>query len=137
VHGDPGMIECARRGFRTDAATDRLALADANRLMRALMAFMADFDLMLCPMMPIAPFQGRHGLDTPDSDKYPNWWDWTPFTWPFNLTRSPAASVPWGLGADGLPRAVQLVAPHFREDSIYRAAAVLEAAMPRPVPKTL
>jgi aspartyl-tRNA(Asn)/glutamyl-tRNA(Gln) amidotransferase subunit A len=135
VRGDPGMIECGRRGFRTDAAADRMAQAEANRLMRALMAFMADFDLMLCPMMPIAPFKGGHGFDTPDSDKYPNWWDWTPFTWPFNLTRSPAASVPWGLAADGLPRAVQLVAPHFREDSIYRAAAVLEAAMPRPIPK--
>lgn len=135
VLGDPGMIAWARQGWRTDSATDRQAQAEANRLMRALMAFMADHDLMLCPMMPVAPLVGGHGLDTPDAGKYPNWWDWTPFTWPFNLTRSPAASVPWGLAEDGLPRAVQLVAPHFREDSIYRAAAVLEAAMPRPAPR--
>lgn len=134
VRGDPGMLACGRRGWRTDAAADRQAGAEANRLMRALMAFMAEYDLMLCPMMPIAPFQGGHGLDTPDCENYPNWWDWTPFSWPFNLTRSPAASVPWGVAPDGLPRAVQLVAPHFREDLIYRAAAVLEAAQPRPVP---
>jgi aspartyl-tRNA(Asn)/glutamyl-tRNA(Gln) amidotransferase subunit A len=133
VHGDPGMIDCARRGWRIDAATDRLAQAEANRLMRALMAFMADFDLMLCPMMPTAPLPSGHGLDTDDAALHPNWWDWTPFSWPFNLTRSPAASVPWGVAADGLPRAVQIVAPHFREDTIYRAAAVLERAMPRPV----
>lgn len=135
VQGDPGMIEWARTGWRTDAATDRLAQAEANKLMRAIMRFMADYDLMLCPMMPIAPLVSGHGFDTPDAKKYPNWWDWTPFTWPFNLTRSPAASVPWGLAGDGLPRAVQIVAPHFREDTIYRAAAVLERAMPRPVPK--
>jgi aspartyl-tRNA(Asn)/glutamyl-tRNA(Gln) amidotransferase subunit A len=134
VHADPGMVACARRGWRTDAATDRAAQAEAARLMRALMAFMADFDLMLCPMMPVAPIQGGAGLDTPDAERFPNWWDWTPFTWPFNLTRSPAASVPWGVAEDGLPRAVQLVAPHFREDLLYRAAAVLEAAMQRPVP---
>lgn len=135
ARADPGLLACARRGWRTDSSTDRLAQAEANRLMRALMAFMAEYDLMLCPMMPIAPFRSAHGFDTPDAAAYPNWWDWTPFTWPFNLTRSPAASVPWGVACDGLPRAVQLVAPHFREDSIYRAAAVLERAMPRPVPK--
>jgi aspartyl-tRNA(Asn)/glutamyl-tRNA(Gln) amidotransferase subunit A len=135
VQGDSGMIEWARAGWRTDSSTDRQAQAEANRLMRALMAFMADYDLMLCPMMPVAPLKSAHGFDTPDAQKYPNWWDWTPFTWPFNLTRSPAASVPWGLAEDGLPRAVQIVAPHFREDSIYRAGAVLERAMPRPVPK--
>jgi aspartyl-tRNA(Asn)/glutamyl-tRNA(Gln) amidotransferase subunit A len=134
VHADPGLVECARRGWRTDAATDRAAQAEANRLMRALMAFMADHDLMLCPMMPVAPLIGGPGLDTPDAERYPNWWDWTQFTWPFNLTRSPAASVPWGVADDGLPRAVQLVAPHFREDLIFRAGAVLERAMPRPVP---
>lgn len=135
LRGDPGLIGMVRAALRTDATTDRLAQGEANRLMRTMMRFMTDYDLMLCPMVPIAPPASGHGLDTPDGEKYPDWWHWTPFTWPFNLSRSPAASVPWGLAADGLPRAVQLVAPHFREDLIYRAGAVLERAMPRPVPK--
>lgn len=135
ARADPGLLACVRGGWRTDATTDRLAQGEANRLMCAMMRFMAEYDLMLCPMLPIAPPESAHGLDTPDAEKFPNWWDWTPFTWPFNLTRSPAASVPWGVAADGLPRAVQIAAPHFREDAIYRAAAVLERAMPRPQAK--
>jgi aspartyl-tRNA(Asn)/glutamyl-tRNA(Gln) amidotransferase subunit A len=140
VLADPGLVDSARQGWRLDPGTDRKAQMEANRLMRALIGFFAGhgtspgFDLMLCPMMPVAPLVSGHGLDTPDGAKYPNWWDWTNFTWPFNMTRSPGASLPWGVHADGLPSAVQLIAPHFREDTVFRAAAVLEAAQPVVVP---
>jgi|GEM_PF-3696345 len=48
---------------------------------------------------------------------------------PFNLTGSPAMSVPAGLSADGLPLSVQLVGGNFDEFSVYRAASVIEAAI--------
>lgn len=50
---------------------------------------------------------------------------------PFNLTGSPAMSVPAGLSADGLPLSVQIVGRNFDEFSIYRAARVIEAGMGR------
>lgn len=48
---------------------------------------------------------------------------------PFNLTGSPALSVPAGFSADGLPLSVQLVGRNFDEFSIYRAASVIEATI--------
>ena len=55
---------------------------------------------------------------------------WYPFTLPFNLTGHPAITLPVGFGADGLPRALQVVGPFRRDDAILRAGALLEAARP-------
>src|SRR3546814_13581694 len=43
------------------------------------------------------------------------WPEWTPFTYPFNLTQQPAASVPCGLTSRGLPAGLQIVGPCFGE----------------------
>jgi aspartyl-tRNA(Asn)/glutamyl-tRNA(Gln) amidotransferase subunit A len=127
---DPGLIEAGRRGMLLSAAQERLAQAERTRLMHAFIRFFLDVDLLLTPTMPIAPFAAGLGCNTPDPALYPNWYDWTPYTWVFNATRMPAASCPWGLDEAGLPQGVQVVATHFREDLVLRASAVLEAAMP-------
>ncbi len=129
---DPGLFETARRGMMTSAAAARAAEIDRIRLTRVFIAFLSQYDLLLTPCVPIAPFQAGVNVNTPDATAYPEWYDWTPYTWVFNATKLPAASCPGGLDAGGLPQAVQLVAAHFREDLILRASAVLEAAMPYP-----
>jgi aspartyl-tRNA(Asn)/glutamyl-tRNA(Gln) amidotransferase subunit A len=53
--------------------------------------------------------------------------DWTPLTWPFNLTRQPAASVPCGF-VEGLPIGLQIVGPMFAEQNILRASRCVEQA---------
>ncbi|MDW3217236.1 MAG: amidase family protein [Acidimicrobiales bacterium] len=50
-----------------------------------------------------------------------------PFTAIWNYTGQPAASVPMGFDADGLPQAVMLVAPPNREDLLLSLAAQIEA----------
>jgi amidase len=52
------------------------------------------------------------------------------FTRPINVTGQPAISLPLGWPDDGLPRGVQLVAGHGREDILIRVSARLEEAMP-------
>ena len=102
--------------------------------MRAFAKFFGEYDLLLTLCVPIAPFAAGHGINTPDASSYPEWYDWTPYTWVFNAAKLPAASCPWGLDATGLPQAVQLAAAHFREDLLLRASAVLEEAAPYPRP---
>jgi aspartyl-tRNA(Asn)/glutamyl-tRNA(Gln) amidotransferase subunit A len=48
-------------------------------------------------------------------------------TWPFNLTRQPAASVPCGF-VEGLPIGLQIVGPMFSEQNILRASCCVEQA---------
>jgi aspartyl-tRNA(Asn)/glutamyl-tRNA(Gln) amidotransferase subunit A len=51
------------------------------------------------------------------------------YTIPSNLAGHPGMSVPFGTGADGLPVGVQVLAGTLQEPSMFRAAAVLEAAV--------
>lgn len=48
------------------------------------------------------------------------------YTVPVSLAGLPAASVPCGVTAEGLPVGMQIAAPHFREEDIFRAARVVE-----------
>jgi aspartyl-tRNA(Asn)/glutamyl-tRNA(Gln) amidotransferase subunit A len=49
-------------------------------------------------------------------------------TIPSNLSGHPAISVPYGVGTDGLPVGIQLLAPTLGELTMFRAAAALEEA---------
>jgi aspartyl-tRNA(Asn)/glutamyl-tRNA(Gln) amidotransferase subunit A len=131
---DPGLIETAHRGMMISAAIERQAQNERIRLTQALVGFFNEYDLLLTPCVPIPPFAAGPGINTPDESIYPEWYDWTPYTWVFNAAKMPAASCPWGLDEAGLPQAVQLVSTHFREDLVLRASAVLEAAKPYPRP---
>ena len=85
------------------------------------------YDIFLCPTVPMPPFPhgqrefhiagqtqpGRHTLR---------------LTLPWDLTGSPAISVPFGWSSEGLPIGVQLVGRHFEELTVLRAAHALEGS---------
>ena len=56
-------------------------------------------------------------------------YNWVKMTYPFNMTRSPAATVCVGLSSDGLPVGLQLVGPQHADLVVIRSAAALEAAL--------
>jgi aspartyl-tRNA(Asn)/glutamyl-tRNA(Gln) amidotransferase subunit A len=56
--------------------------------------------------------------------------DWSPFTYPFNMTGQPAASIPCGFTADGLPVGLHIVGPMYGEAVVLRIARAYERAMP-------
>ena len=84
-------------------------------------------DLLLTPTTPCTAFAA-------DADAPPwpadNIISWMSYTYPFNLTGQPAASVPVGFSAAGLPIGLQMVAKINHETDIFRAAAALEVAQP-------
>src|SRR5438105_3303408 len=61
---------------------------------------------------------------------YTSEWAWSPFTYPFNLTGQPAASVPCGFTRGGLPIGLQVVGRRFDDATVLRASAAFEAARP-------
>jgi aspartyl-tRNA(Asn)/glutamyl-tRNA(Gln) amidotransferase subunit A len=62
------------------------------------------------------------------------WWEWSPFTYPFNLTQQPAAAVPCGLTTLGLPVSMQIVGAKYSDALVLRAAYAFETARPFAVP---
>jgi Asp-tRNA(Asn)/Glu-tRNA(Gln) amidotransferase A subunit family amidase len=54
---------------------------------------------------------------------------WVTFTFPFNLTRSPAGTVPIGLSSAGVPVGLQVVGPQHADMAVLRVLAALEDLM--------
>jgi aspartyl-tRNA(Asn)/glutamyl-tRNA(Gln) amidotransferase subunit A len=54
---------------------------------------------------------------------------WVRFTYPFNMTRSPTATVCAGLTKAGLPVGLQLIGPQHADLVVLRSAAALEEAL--------
>src|SRR5581483_10337162 len=122
---DPGLVATARLG----AATDYLG---ADLVRTALGQTMAEFhrryDLLITPMMPVPALPVGRDLNDPARESH--WIDWSPFSYPFNMTRQPAATVPCGLTSGGLPIGVQIVGPLYADARVLRAARAFEATQP-------
>jgi aspartyl-tRNA(Asn)/glutamyl-tRNA(Gln) amidotransferase subunit A len=122
---DPGLLRLIIAAQDISASELQAAHVEMRALSQKMQLFHQDYDLLLTPTVPITAFAA--GIDTPDTTRFPQWFDWTPLTWPFNLTRQPAASVPCGF-VEGLPIGLQIVGPMFGEENILRASRCIEQA---------
>ncbi|MEM6662099.1 MAG: amidase [Pseudomonadota bacterium] len=87
----------------------------------------ADYDLLLMPTTPM-PAVELPGPGWDRKQKIDSAWCMLGNTAPYDYTGHPAISLPCGMTSKGLPVGLQLVANHFDEPSIYRAAGAFEAA---------
>ena len=126
---DPGYVRIGEDGRRFSLGDYLNAQKRRAEFTLSMLRFHETYDLLLTPQMPtgaieagrVTPADGRFGED---------WVNWSPYTYPFNLTQQPAASVPCGFTADRLPVALQIVGPPRRDDLVLRAARAYESAHP-------
>jgi aspartyl-tRNA(Asn)/glutamyl-tRNA(Gln) amidotransferase subunit A len=110
------------------SALDLVRAEDAcHDLNLRLVELFHDVRLLITPTVaavPPARSLGGSGLINGKAD-----YNWVKFTYPFNLTRSPAASIIAGLSSTGLPVGLQLVGPQHADLVVLRSAAALEQAI--------
>jgi aspartyl-tRNA(Asn)/glutamyl-tRNA(Gln) amidotransferase subunit A len=127
---DPGLLPIIQDAIKWPASRyvqawfDRLTWYDHVR------RYFDTHDLLLTPTIATPPF--KVGLDNPAdiAGRPVEAYDWIPFTYPFNLTGNPAASVPCGFTKDGLPIGLQIVGRRFDDVTVLRAAAGYEKLAP-------
>ncbi|BAC72944.1 amidase [Streptomyces avermitilis] len=123
---DPGLREICGIGARF-SALDYLAAVDVRMdLGRRMGRFHESYDVLVTPTLPITAFEA--GAEVPAGSGLRRWTGWTPFTYPFNMTQQPAATVPVGVDGDGLPVGMQVVAARHRDDLVLRVAHALYEA---------
>ncbi len=125
---DPGLIEIAAEGAGYSALHYLAAVKQREAIGLAMNRFHETYDLLLTPTLPVPAFEA--GLERPRDSGQERWVDWTPFSYPFNLTRQPAASVPCGFTSEGLPAGLQIVGPLYADALVLRAARAYEQAEP-------
>lgn len=100
----------------------RYALRDTVR------TFFETYDLLISPVIPVTSLDA--GKNIPDVLTDRNLVSWVYYTYPFNLTGQPAASVCAGVAPDGMPVGLQIVGRSHCEDDVVRAAAAFERSQP-------
>jgi aspartyl-tRNA(Asn)/glutamyl-tRNA(Gln) amidotransferase subunit A len=125
---DPILAAVADHAATRTSAVDVVRATDAcHRLNLRLVELFHDVRLLVTPTCAGAPpprSLGGGGLINGVED--PNW---VRFTYPFNMTRSPAATVCVGLTGSGVPVGLQLIGPQHADLVVLRSAAALEAAI--------
>jgi aspartyl-tRNA(Asn)/glutamyl-tRNA(Gln) amidotransferase subunit A len=126
---DPGLLRMAEQGRGISLANYLAAHLRRTQLAEHMRQFHERYDLLLTPQMPVPAIEA--GRVTPTDGRFgEDWINWSPYTYPFNLTQQPAASVPCGFASDGLPVALQIVGPPRNDALVLRAARAFESAQP-------
>lgn len=125
---EPAVLEVAALGEEYSATDYLEAMAQRMALGVTMGAFHERYDLLLTPSVPIPAFEA--GAEVPSGWPHPRWQTWTPFSYPFNLTQQPAATVPCGFTSAGLPVGLQVVGPRHSDARVLAACHAFEQARP-------
>ena len=127
---DPGLVACIK-------ASSNVSIAEYQAARERKMAYIADihrwfedWDFLLTPTVSVAAFPAEKLMP----DHWPrhewDWVSWAEFSYPFNMAWNPAASVPCGFTADGLPVGLQIVGKRFDDLGVLQASAAFESIQP-------
>ncbi|KAL0477916.1 aam [Acrasis kona] len=130
---DPGLVSIANKGSKL-TTVDAMAAEFLRAQMGALMNdFHSKYHVLVTPTLPIPAFEAErevpHDIEEVctgkkssfwEEDDLKRWWTWTPFTYPFNLTKQPAASVPCGEFSNGGSIGLQVVGGSYQDHLVLQ-----------------
>ena len=124
---DPALADVVAQSMAITLDDYQDAVKARGALGSQMRRFMEGYDLLVTPTLPIPAFEaGKLAPAAPDNTG--KWVYWTPFSYPFNLTQQPAASVPCGFTPKGLPAGLHLVGRMFDDRTVLNAAHAYEQA---------
>jgi aspartyl-tRNA(Asn)/glutamyl-tRNA(Gln) amidotransferase subunit A len=121
---DPAVAEILDAALALDMRAYYDSVFRRYALRDEMFAFFRRYDALLSPTLPISALEA--GRNIPTGFEHRNLVSWVYYTYPFNLTGQPAASLPVGLSSRGMPVGLQIVTPRNDEESALKSAAWLE-----------
>lgn len=129
---DKGLADAAAKGRALDVPTYYRATFMRQRVGENLQKIAREYAALITPTVPILPFEA--GREWPSERACESWLDWAGFLYPFNLSRQPAASVPIGRSAKGLPIGAQLIGALYDDENVVAIARAIEDLLARKAP---
>jgi aspartyl-tRNA(Asn)/glutamyl-tRNA(Gln) amidotransferase subunit A len=127
---DPGLVACIKASNNVSVAEYQIARERKMSYIADIHRWFEDWDFLLTPAVSVAAFPAEKLIP----DYWPqhdwDWVSWAEFSYPFNMSWNPAASVPCGFTADGLPVGLQIVGKRFDDLGVLQASAAFEAIQP-------
>ncbi len=125
---DPGLREIVAAGEAFTAVRYVQAMAARAEFGRAMDALLERYDIVVSPATAIPAFEA--GCEVPPGSGLKRWIEWAGFSFPINLSQQPAATVPCGRTASGLPIGLQIIGPRGEDARVLAFGAAFEAAFP-------
>jgi len=127
---DPGLVAAIEDGYRYSAAHYVELRGKKFDYTDSVRALFDTYDLLLTPSVSVTAFEvGR--LNPPHFPQHAwDWFPWAGFSYPFNFTGQPAASVPAGFTSSGMPVGLQIVGRRCADLTVLQASAALEQVRP-------
>jgi Asp-tRNA(Asn)/Glu-tRNA(Gln) amidotransferase A subunit family amidase len=131
---DVTLLRMILEGCQYTAQQFAQAQQERSRFYEAVSETFETYDLLLCPTMPVGAWSAEpgpfEGLDDLGGKPAYSLFERCTFTYPFNMTGQPVATVPCGFTAEGLPVGLQIVGRWHADSQVLRAAACFEALQP-------
>jgi aspartyl-tRNA(Asn)/glutamyl-tRNA(Gln) amidotransferase subunit A len=127
---DPGLVACIEDGLRV-SLVDYVQMRDRKfAFWDSVRPLFERYELLLTPSVSVTAFEvGR--LNPAHFPQHTwDWFPWASFSYPFNFTGQPAATVPAGFTSAGMPIGLQIVGRRFADLTVLQASAAFEAARP-------
>jgi aspartyl-tRNA(Asn)/glutamyl-tRNA(Gln) amidotransferase subunit A len=127
---DPGLRKVVEKGLKLRGVDFANALAARHEFWEQVRKVYEKFDLLICPTLPVPPFAvAQDDADAIDGEILGPL-QWTRFTYPFNLTGQPAASIPAGWTKSGLPIGLQIIGNRHADLLVLQACRAWEQIQP-------
>jgi len=127
---DPDIVKLIKGALGYDLFSLMRAQKARKELYETFYQIFKDIDILITPTTAVPAFKTGIMFPPKINDKRVSPTAWQAFTFPFNLTEQPAASVPCGWSKDGLPIGMQIVGRKYDEATILQVSKVFEDSRP-------
>ncbi len=121
---DENFLEFIERGKKNNIFD--IMQAETNRAENGsyITKMFEKYDFIIGPTLPVTAI--AKGRNIPKGWDEEDLFSWTPFTYPFNLTKNPSSTINCNFSSIGLPVGLQIVAPIYKDHDCIKFAQLLE-----------
>jgi Asp-tRNA(Asn)/Glu-tRNA(Gln) amidotransferase A subunit family amidase len=127
---DPSLVKFVESGLNFSASALPSSMKIREKFYHEIYKVFQNYDILITPSTAVTAFDLGISYPSTIEGKAVSPTGWQPFTFPFNMTGNPAASLPCGFDSDGLPIGMQIVGRMFDELTVLQASKAFEEISP-------
>ena len=127
---DPALLRIVQAGMSFGPLDLPKAILERRKFYEKFMPIFDNYDILITPTTAITAFELGIPFPTKINNVNVSPTAWQPFTFPFNMTGQPAATIPCGWSTEGLPIGLQIVGKPFDEKTVLQVSKAFEEISP-------
>ncbi len=127
---DPHLVACVKDGAKITMADYQAMRASKYAYVAEIHSWFEDWDFLITPTVSVAAFPAERLIPQHWPQHPWDWLQWAEFSYPFNMSGNPSATVPCGFTEAGLPVGLQITGQRFDDLGVFQASRAFEKALP-------